>query len=102
MAKFELPVYDTQTGEVTKTVKRDFMPVGLYIRFQQLSEKLVKDEIKSDADMFKALEDLFVETFPELTEKEYSECLDTAQVLVMFRDIIEKSTKLSSGNSKNV
>lgn len=101
MAKFELSVYDNQTGEIAKTVKRDFMPVGLYIRFQQLSEKLIKDEIKSDVDMFNSLKDLFLETFSDLTEKEYLECLDIAQVLVMFRDIIEKSTQLSSGNSKN-
>lgn len=101
MAKFELAVRDGATGEVVKTYKRDFMPVNLYIRFQQLSEQLVKEEIKSDIEMFTRLKELFCETFSGLTEDEYMNGLDVASVLLMFRDIINKSTLFVSGESKN-
>lgn len=102
MAKFELSVYDATTEEVIKVHKRNFMPVSLYIRFQQLAEKLEANKVKSDAEMFAALKDLFCETFPELTEKEYNEQTDIAEVLIMFRDILEKSTHIATaGDSKN-
>lgn len=101
MAKFELSIHDATTEEVVKTHKRNFMPVSLYIKYQQLAEKLSADKIKSDADMFFALKELFCETFPELTEDEYLNQTDIAEVLIMFRDILDKSTKISSGDSKN-
>lgn len=100
MAKFELSVYDAKTGDVEKVCKRNFMPVSLYIRFQQLSEKVVANKIGSDSDLFNALKPLFLETFPELTEDDYTSGTDVAEVLVMFRDIIDKSTQIG-GNSKN-
>lgn len=102
MAKFELPIYDITTGEVVYTHKRNFMPVGLYIRFQEFAEKTTSEKFKSDKDFFKALQPLFLETFPDLTEDEYLNQTDIAQVLIMFRDILDKSTEISDGgNSKN-
>lgn len=101
MAKFELPIYDATTGEVIKTHKRNFMPVNLYIRYQAFAEKLGADKVKSDKDMFFAMKELFLETFPELTEEEYLNQTDIAEVLVMLRDILEKSTQIASGDSKN-
>lgn len=101
MAKLELPVYDMSTGEKVKTLQRNVMPVGLYIRFQELSEKLQTNEITKDRDMFEALRDLLLETFPELTAEEYMNGVDVADALVIFRDILNKATKISAGNSKN-
>ena len=101
MAKFELPIYDVKSEKIVTTHKRNFMPVSLYIRFQALSEKIVAEKVKNDEEMFLALKDLFLETFPEMTENEYLNQTDIAQVLVMFRDILEKSTQISDGNSKN-
>lgn len=101
MAKFELPVYNKESGDVEKTVKRGFMPVSLYVRFQQFSEKVTSDKIDSDEKMFNGLKPLFCELFPELTEKEYLEQTDIAEVLKVFGDVINKSTEISEGNSKN-
>lgn len=101
MAKFELPVYNMQTEKVAKTYRRNIMPVNLYIRFEELSEKLMNNKMTRDDEMFLALEELFIETFPELTKNEYRNCTDTAEVLKLFRDIIGKSTKIQAGNSKN-
>ena len=101
MAKFELSVYDMRTEKVAKTLQRNKIPVNLYIRFQELSESLTKQKITKDADMFAALRDLFVETFPELTSDEYMNCVDVGEVLRMFRDIIAKASQVSAGNSKN-
>lgn len=101
MAKFELPIYDVQTGDVEKTVKRNFMPVSLYIRFQKLAEKIGADKVKSDEAMFDLLQDLFLETFPELTKDEYRNQTDIAEVLQMWAAILDKSTKIAEGDSKN-
>ena len=101
MAKFELHVYNMKTEEVEKVHKRNFVPVNLYIQYQKLAEKLAQDKVKSDAEMFAALKGLFLETFPELTEDEYMNKTDIAEVLLMFRDLIGKSTEISSGDSKN-
>lgn len=101
MAKFELSVYDMKTEKVVKTLQRNKIPVNLYIRFQELSESLTKQKITKDAEMFSALKDLFVETFPELTADEYMNGVDVGEVLRMFRDIIAKASQVSAGNSKN-
>ena len=101
MAKFELSIYDIETGDVCKTYKRNFMPVNLYIRFQTFAEKIGSDKVKSDKEMFYSLKDLFLETFPEMTAEEYLNQTDIADVLIMLRDILEKSTHIKSGDSKN-
>lgn len=101
MAKFELSVYDMKTEKVVKTLQRNKIPVNLYIRFQELSESLTKQKITKDAEMFAALKELFVETFPELTADEYMSSVDVGEVLRMFRDIIAKASQVSAGNSKN-
>lgn len=99
MAKFELKIYDTETGEVAKTYQRGFMPVALYVRFQKLSEKVIDEKLKSDEDLFIALKDLFIETFSELTEDEYMNATDVSNVLSVWRAVLEKSTQIESGNS---
>lgn len=101
MAKFELPIYNFETEKVEKTYKKNFMPVSLYIRFQKFSEEVVANKVKSDEEMFLMLKDLFLETFPELTEDEYLNKTDIGQILLMFRDILDKSTKFDEGDSKN-
>ena len=101
MAKFELPIYDIQTGEVCKTVKRNFMPVDLYIRFQAFAEKLEGEKVKSDKEMFNSLKGLFLETFPEMTAEDYQKQTDIADVLFMMQEILEKSASIKSGDSKN-
>ena len=78
------------------------MPVNLYIRFQALAEKIGAEKLKSDKDMFDSLEGLFCETFPELTKEEYQNQVDIAEALLMFRDVLEKSTTITGGDSKNV
>lgn len=99
MAKFELPVYNAESGKVEKTVKRNFMPVTLFTRFQKFAEKL--DTLESDEKMYNGLKPLFLELFPELTEKEYTEQTDVAEVLKVWGDVINKSTEISEGSSKN-
>lgn len=101
MAKFELPIYDAMTGEIVKTHQRNFMPVSLYIRFQKLAEKIGADKVKSDKEMFDALEDLFIETFPALTKEEYQNQTDIGEVLTLWVAVLQKSTAIAEGDSKN-
>ena len=101
MAKFELPIYDAQTGEIVKTHTRNFMPVNLYIRFQKLAEKIGADKVKSDEEMFCALQELFLELFPEMTKDEYLNQTDIAEVLIIWANVLQKSTQIDSGDSKN-
>lgn len=101
MAKFELPIHDQKTGEVAKIHQRNFMPVTLYVKFQKLAEKLAGDKVKSDEEMFMLFEDLFIELFPELTKEEYQTGADVAEVLQVWNVVINKSTEIECGNSKN-
>lgn len=99
MAKFELKIYDMKTEEVEKTYSRNKIPVNLFLAYQELSEKLVSEKIEKDIDMFKALKGLFMETFDGLTDNEYDEQVDVAEVLITFRNIIKKATVFEA--SKN-
>ena len=98
MAKFELKVYDKQSEDVIATCKRTFIPVSLCIKCQELNEKLQKEDITSDAVMFAKLKDLFVETFSDLSADEYENGVDTAEILIMFRDILQKATQITTKN----
>ena len=101
MAKFELPIYDTKTGEIVKTHQRGFMPVDLFIRFQNVAEEVTADKFKSNEELFDALEDLFVELFPDLTKEEYRNGADVAEIMKVWQIVNNKSTDIESGNSKN-
>lgn len=101
MAKFELPIRDVKTGEINTTIQRGFIPVGLFIKYQKFSEELIKANVQSDYEYFEKVEELVLETFPELTHEDYYERLDVADVLGIFKDIVTKATMISTGNSKN-
>lgn len=99
MAKYELSLYD-DNDKVIKTYQRNKCPVDLYLKFQQYSEKVTGDKVKNDKDFFAGLKDLFLEFFPAMTEKEYTNNTDVAEIIVLFNTIISKATKLT--NEKNV
>ena len=99
MAKFELKIYDMKTEEVEKTYSRNKIPVNLFLKYQELSEKLVSEKIEKDIDMFNAIKGLFMETFDGLTEKEYNEQTDVSEVLIEFRNLLKKATVFEA--SKN-
>lgn len=101
MAKFELSIYNTKTGEVEKTYQRNFMPVSLFIKFQKFSEEVTANKIESDEIFYKKLKNLFTELFPDLTDSEYQNQTDAAEVIALFNFVLKKSTTLGD-NSKNV
>lgn len=101
MAKFELPIYDDKSGKEVKTCKRDFISVSLFLKYQKLNEELLTNKVLKDEDFLNAVKDLFLETFADLTEKEYLTGTDVGQVIFMFNSIVSKATKFQSGNSKN-
>lgn len=100
MAKFELPIYN-ENDEVIKTVKRNFIPVDLFIRFQQLAEKIAGEKFKNDKEMFAEIQKLFLEAFPALTADEFKNNIDLAQILYTINDIVSRAAKFE-GSSKNV
>lgn len=101
MAKFELHTYNMETEEVEKTLQRNIMPISLYIKFQQYSEKVLSEKVKDDSELYAGLCDLFVELFPEMTKDEYNTKTDPGEVLVVFKNILDKATKFEPGNAKN-
>lgn len=101
MAKFELRVFNAETGEVEKTLQRDFMPVSLFLKFQQFSESLTGGKMENDAAMFTALKDLYTEMFPSLTSNEYLNNTDTAEVLSLFKYVLVKATQITGATKKN-
>ena len=101
MAKFELPIYKEKSGKVEKTYKRDFISVSLFLKYQKINEELLANKMLSDEEFLNALKELFLETFPDLTEEEYLNGTDVGQVIFLCNSIIRKATKFQSGNSKN-
>lgn len=101
MAKFELKIYNTETGETEKVLQREFMPVSLFLKFQQFSEKLTGNKVENDAAMFAALKELYVEMFPSLTNDEYMNNTDAAEVLTLFRAVLVKATQIAGATKKN-
>jgi hypothetical protein len=99
MAKFELSIYD-ENDKVVKTYQRNKCTVDLFLKFQQYSEKVTGDKVKNDTEFFAGLKDLFLEFFPAMTEKEYTNNTDVAEIIVLFNAIINKATKFT--NEKNV
>lgn len=99
MAKFELSIYD-ENDKVVKTYQRNKCPVDLYLKFQQYSDKVTGDKVESDKDFFAGLKELFLEFFPAMTEKEYTNNTDVAEIIVLFNDIIKRATRFT--NEKNV
>lgn len=98
MAKFELNIYDMKTDEIVKTYQKNRLSLTLYCKFQDLNDKLGKQEIKSDRELFlEYYKDLFLELFPQMTEKEYTENTDPAEILALWNKICE--TALIVGDS---
>ena len=103
MAKFELPIYNAITGELEKTHKRNFMPVSLYIRFQEYAEKVEKNQDKmSEKQFFVDLKKLYLEMFPELTSEEYDNQTDVAKNMILFQYVLDVAKQIQGGDSKNV
>ena len=87
MARFEINVY-SKDGK-SKTHKRDFFPIALYLRWQQAQEKVEKSGYVSDAEMFDDLQPLFLETFPEMTEEEYRTGVDSHEAMQFFSTVLD-------------
>lgn len=99
MAKFELSIYN-DNDEVIKIHQRNKCPVDTFLKFQQYSEKVTGEKVKSDKEFFNGLKGLFLEFFPALTEEEYTNNTDVAEIIVLFNKIIKKATEFT--NEKNV
>lgn len=99
MAKFELNIYD-DNDKVVKTHQRNKCSVELFLKFQRYSEKVTGEKIKNDNEFFAGLKDLFLEFFPAMTESEYKNNTDVAEIIVLFNAIITKATQFNS--EKNV
>lgn len=99
MAKFELNIYD-DNDKVVKTHQRNKCPVEMFLKFQRYSEKVTSEKVKSDNEFFAGLKELFLEFFPAMTEAEYTNNTDVAEIIVLFNAIITKATQFTS--EKNV
>ena len=94
MAKYELSTYDGNDN-VLKTYQRNKCSVELFLKFQQYSQKVTEREVKNDVEFFKGLQELFLEMFPEMTEAEYKNKTDVAEIIVLFHTIIAKATHMT-------
>ena len=98
MAKFELSIYD-ENDKVVKTHQRNKCSVEMFLKFQQYSEQVTGNKVANDTDFFDGLKGLFLEMFPDMTEKEYTNNTDVSEIIVLFHDIIKKATQFT--NEKN-
>lgn len=98
MAKFELNIYD-HNDKVVKTHQRNKCPVELFLKFQQYSEKVTGEQITNDGDFFAGLKELFLELFPDMTENEYMNNTDVAEVIVLYSTVVRKATQFTSAKN---
>jgi hypothetical protein len=70
------------------------------LKFRSYSEKVTSEKVESDNDFFAGLKDLFLEFFPAMTESEYKNNTDVAEIIVLFDKIIKRATQFTS--EKNV
>lgn len=98
MAKFELSIYDNN-DTVVKTHKRNKCTVETFLKFQQYSEKVTGEKVKNDVEFFDGLKDLFCELFPDLTEKEYKNNTDVAEVILLFNKVVTKATQFEQAKN---
>lgn len=99
MAKYEIKVYDPATGEVEKILQKNFMPSSLFIKYQKFVEN-VDEKKDDDTKFFSDLNELIVETFPELTAEECEEKTDVAEKYALLQRILTKAMILKD-ESKN-
>lgn len=99
MGKYTLNIYDEKTGEKAKTLTRSFMPTGLFLKYQKLSEDLVANKIESNSDLFKALEPLILDTFDELTSEDYASRVDVGEVFAVYKTVLKKALDASEKNA---
>lgn len=95
MAKFELNIYG-DNDSIVKTHQRNKCSVDLFLKFQRYSEKVTGEKVKSDNEFFAGLKELFLEFFPEMTEAEYTNSTDVAEIIILFNNIITKATQFTS------
>ena len=101
--KFELPIYDSKTGEVKKIHGRKFVPLDLYLKFEKFAEGLSENNYKNDGEFFCDIEDLMLDLFPDMTSEEYHGNVDVGEALAVFNSVLSKSKQLPRGSSsKNV
>jgi hypothetical protein len=98
MAKFELSIYD-ENDKVIKTYQRNKCSVDTFLKFQKYSEKITGDKVKNDVEFFAELKGLFVEMFPAMTESEYMNNTDVAEVIALFNTVISKATQFTAGKN---
>ena len=99
MSKYELKIYD-ENDNVIKTHQRNKCSVDLFLKFQRYSEKVTGEKITNDKDFFAGLKELFLEFFPAMTEDEYKNNTDVAEIIVLFNSIVTKATHFTT--EKNV
>lgn len=92
MAKFEISIYDNN-DDIIKTHKRNKCTIEMFLKFQEYSERVTGAEVENDIAFFKGLKDLFLEFFPEMTETEYMNNTDVAEVIYLFNKIVTKATE---------
>lgn len=96
--KYALKIYDMKNQKVIKTVGRDVISVSLYMKYQEMAESVQAEKVKSDIDLFKKIKDLFLETFTDLTEDEYFNNTDPAEVLSVWNNILSKGVLINTKN----
>lgn len=98
MAKYEINVYNEKTGEIEKTLTRNFMPSSLFIEYQRFSEKILADEFKTGEELISALKPLMLATFPELTEKDFDAKTDASEIYAIYAKVVKKTFSLNEKN----
>lgn len=95
--RYSLNVYD-EDSEIVKTVETDFVPVGIFIKALDMSEKMKKEKM-TEAQQFDVMIDIVCMVFKKLDKETLLNGCDINDVMNVFKQIVNRANSIES--SKN-
>lgn len=95
--RYSLNIYD-ENSEIENTVETDFVPVGLFIRALEMSERMKKESM-SELDQFNLMIDIVLMVFRKLDRQTLIDKCDINDVMNIFKQIVNRANTIKS--SKN-
>lgn len=90
--RYSLNLYD-ENSEVIKTVETNFVPVSIFIKALDMSEKMKDMSVK---DQFNAMTEIILIVFKKLTKKELENNCDINDVMNVFRQIVNRANDIKN------
>ena len=90
--RYSLNIYD-ENSEIIKTVETDFVPVGIFIKALEMSDKMKDTDIKKQ---FALVMEILLTVFKKLTREELENGCDINDAMSVFRQIVNRANEIKN------